>query len=66
MEQGFLDGVTKTDDVKHVEKTTLQRSTSRVRARKIIVQKRKGRRQGTGSRKGKKTSRLSKKRQWIN
>ena len=47
-------------------KSKQKRSTSRVRARKIILQKRKGRRQGAGSRKGKKTSRLSKKRQWMN
>ena len=39
---------------------------SRVRARKIALQKRKGRRKGPGRRKGKKTARLSKKRSWIN
>jgi len=42
------------------------KSTSRVRARKIAVQKRKGRRKGFGKRKGKKTARLSKKKAWIN
>ncbi len=41
-------------------------STSRGRARKILVQKRKGRKSGEGSKKGKKTARLSKKRKWIN
>lgn len=40
--------------------------SSRVRARKILVQKRKGRRRGIGSRKGKFTSRLNPKRSWIN
>jgi len=38
---------------------------SKVRARKIAIQKRKGRRKGAGSRKGKKTARLSKKASWI-
>jgi large subunit ribosomal protein L19e len=41
-------------------------STSRFRARKKIVQKRKGRQKGAGSRKGKRTARLPKKRAWIN
>lgn len=42
------------------------RSTSRSRARKILVQKRKGRKTGKGSRKGVITARLSKKENWIN
>ena len=42
------------------------KSVSRVRARKQLVQKRKGRRQGPGSRKGKSTARLPKKLAWIN
>lgn len=42
------------------------KGVSRVRARKILVQKRKGRQKGSGSRKGKKTARLSRKRKWIN
>jgi len=41
------------------------KSVSKVRARKIAVQKRKGRRKGVGKRKGKKTARLSKKAAWI-
>ncbi len=41
-------------------------NTSRFRARKKLVQKRKGRQKGEGSRKGKATARLSKKRRWIN
>ena len=39
---------------------------SRFRIRKILVQKRKGRKQGKGSRKGKRTSRLSSKQEWMN
>jgi large subunit ribosomal protein L19e len=41
------------------------RGTSRVRARKRIIQRRKGRQKGPGSRKGKKTARLSKKDAWM-
>lgn len=40
--------------------------SSRVRARKILIQKRKGRRKGVGSRKGKNTARLNPKRIWVN
>ena len=43
-----------------------KRGISRFRVRKILVQKRKGRRQGPGTRKGKATARLSKKRDWMN
>jgi large subunit ribosomal protein L19e len=43
-----------------------KRGVSRSRARKTIIQKRKGRQTGSGSRKGKKTSRLSKKQDWMN
>ena len=39
---------------------------SRFRSRKLLIQKRKGRRQGPGTRKGKSTSRLPRKREWIN
>jgi large subunit ribosomal protein L18 len=42
------------------------RGISRVRARKIRIQKRKGRQRGFGSRKGARTARLPKKRAWIN
>ena len=38
---------------------------SRVRARKILIQKRKGRRKGIGSRKGKFTARLKPKKVWT-
>ena len=41
-------------------------NTSRFRARKKLIQKRKGRQKGEGSRKGKATARLPKKRRWIN
>lgn len=39
---------------------------SRTGARKILKQKKKGRRKGKGSRKGKKTARLTRKQNWIN
>ncbi|MFH0936168.1 MAG: 50S ribosomal protein L19e, partial [Candidatus Woesearchaeota archaeon] len=39
---------------------------SSFRSKKIRLQKRKGRRKGHGSRKGKKTARLSRKNAWIN
>lgn len=42
-----------------------KKGTSRVRARKIKVQKKKGRRAGKGSRKGKRTARLSDKEAWM-
>ena len=42
------------------------KGVSRVRARKIIIQKRKNQRSGIGSRKGKKTARLPKKKVWMN
>ncbi len=41
-------------------------SVSRVRARKLLKQKRKGRKTGSGSREGKRTARLGDKRAWIN
>lgn len=42
------------------------RGISRFRARKRIVQRRKGRQKGFGSRKGKKTARLPRKKLWMN
>ena len=42
------------------------KGTSKVRARKIKIQKGKGRRKGMGSRKGKKTARYPKKLKWMN
>jgi large subunit ribosomal protein L19e len=41
------------------------KNISRVRARKISIQKSKGRRKGKGKRKGKKTARLPKKEAWM-
>ncbi|MBU1203766.1 MAG: 50S ribosomal protein L19e [Nanoarchaeota archaeon] len=43
-----------------------KKGSSRARARKKLVQKRKGRQKGKGSRKGKRTARLPRKRAWIN
>ncbi len=40
-------------------------SQSKGRLRKRLIQKRKGRQQGSGKRKGQKTSRLSKKEEWM-
>jgi len=48
-----------------VVKEKLMRGISRGRARKTAIQKRKGRRRGAGSRKGKSTARLPKKLAWI-
>ena len=42
-----------------------KKGVSRVRARKLQIQKRKGRKHGQGSRKGKKTARASKKETWM-
>ena len=41
------------------------KSISKVRVRKQRIQKRKGRRKGAGSKKGKKTARLPKKKAWM-
>ena len=49
-----------------VIKKKLDNESSRYRARKILVQKRKGRQKGHGSRKGKSNARASEKRTWIN
>lgn len=43
-----------------------KRGVSRVRARKILVQKRKGRQKGAASRQGKRTARLPRKKEWMN
>tara|TARA_Y100000310_G_scaffold344294_1_gene456256 strand:+ start:1467 stop:1922 length:456 start_codon:yes stop_codon:yes gene_type:complete len=42
-----------------------EKGTSRVRARKRLVQRRKGRQSGPGTKKGKQTARLSKKVKWM-
>ncbi|MAG20298.1 50S ribosomal protein L19e [archaeon] len=46
-------------------KSKPKRGVSKVRARKLKLQKAKGRRKGYGSRKGKQTARLPKKKAWI-
>ncbi len=43
-----------------------KKGISRVRARKRLLQKRKGRRKGEGKKKGRSTARLSRKEMWIN
>ena len=63
------EAITKIDIRGLIKKKIIQKKpevgTSRVRARKRIVQRRKGRQQGQGTRKGKKTSRLPKKEAWM-
>ena len=64
------EAITKSDIRSLIKELVIQKKPERgnagFRMRKHIVQKRKGRRQGPGSRRGKKTARLSKKRKWIN
>lgn len=64
------DVITKANIRKLVKDRAIQarpeKSISRFRIRKRIVQKRKGRRQGQGSRKGSIGVRLPKKRAWVN
>lgn len=50
---------------KNAIKTKPYQSQSRSRARKLLLQKRKGRRKGQGSRKGKITARLPQKKLWT-
>lgn len=62
--------ITKTDirgliSVKAITKKPVK-GISKVRARKRKEQRRKGRQRGFGSKKGKKTARLPKKKKWIN
>jgi len=67
--EDIKEAITKTDIRSLISEGAIKRkkgnALSRVRARKIAVQKRKGRRKGAGKRKGKKTARLSKKNSWI-
>jgi large subunit ribosomal protein L19e len=64
------EAITKVDIKSLIKDNAISRkpvnNTSRFRARKKLVQKRKGRQKGPGSRKGKSTARLPKKRRWIN
>jgi large subunit ribosomal protein L19e len=63
------EAITRSDLKGLIQKKVIQKrpdnGTSRVRARKRIVQRRKGRQQGAGSRKGPKTSRLGRKEWWM-
>lgn len=64
------EGITKFDIRNLVKDNAIKekpvRATSRSGARRRILQKRKGRRKGSGSRKGKRTARLPKKKGWMN
>jgi len=64
------EGITKADIKSLIKdkaiKSKKKRGISRSRARKVKIQKLKGRRRGFGSKKGGKHARLSKKRSWIN
>lgn len=63
------EAITKSDIRSLIKSKTIQikksPAQSKVRARKTKLQKRKGNKKGPGSRKGKKTARLSKKEAWI-
>jgi|SRR3989338_5836123 len=63
------EAITKTDVRSLINQGIIQKKPSvgisRGRNRKRLEQKRKGRRQGSGSRKGRKTARLPRKRLWI-
>ena len=72
-DKGKLDeikeAITKADIRALVGQNIIQRrpdqGTSRVRARKRLVQRRKGRQKGQGTRKGRMTARLSRKESWM-
>jgi len=61
--------ITKADIRRLIKRGVIKRKTtnqhSRGRARKIMIQKKRGRRRDRGSRKGKKLSKTSKKKEWI-
>jgi len=64
------EAITRIDIKSLIKKGTISKKDtnkiSRVRARKIKIQKSKGKRKGQGSKQGKKTARLPKKKRWIN
>lgn len=64
------ESITKADLRSLIKDNTIQKihkkGVSRVRAKKAANQKKKGRRKGIGSRKGKSTARLPSKEKWIN
>lgn len=67
--QDIKDAITRAD-IRNLVKSNVvtkvhEKNTSRSRARKIAIQKAKGRKKGTGSRKGKHSARLPSKRTWI-
>jgi len=63
------EAITKADLRKLVSELAIQKKAhdgnSRVRARKRIIQRRKGRQQGAGTRKGKASARLPRKQKWM-
>jgi len=63
------EAITKADIRGLINRNIIQKrpsqGTSRVRARKRLVQRRKGRQQGKGTRKGKRTARLGRKEAWM-
>jgi len=67
--EDIKEALTKEDIRRLVKDRLIQKrpeiGNSKSRFRKLLKQKRKGRRQGEGSRKGKNTARLSNKRKWI-
>ena len=68
--QDIKETITKADIASLIKDKAIKKrdskSTSKVRIRKRKQQKRKGRRKGFGSRKGRKTAKLSRKSSWIN
>ena len=68
--KSIKDAITRDDLRKLVSDGTIlvkqREGVSRSRARKIILQRRKGRRSGSGARKGSATSRLGRKEKWVN
>ena len=67
--EDIKESITKADLRSLINEEAIKRKpvkgVSKIRARKIKVQKRKGRRKGAGSKKGKKTARLPKKIAWM-
>ena len=68
--QEIKEAITKADLKALVRTLAIQakpkKGISRFRTRKLLLQKRKGRRKGKGTRKGSRTARLPAKRSWIN
>lgn len=68
--QEIKEAITKKDIKGLVQKRIIQKrpiqGSSRFRARKRLLQRRKGRQKGQGTKKGSRTARLPRKRAWIN